>query len=534
MASFALGLEQLRANNGLPMLAVLSAVIVHHAVLKRYEIDHLATQLIAISTLGFFCVVYAGGFQQAIIIWSSFYTTLSASMLLYRAFFHPLQSFPGPFTAKLTSWWSVKQMISSDFTYYQTVLVSLRHKYGDYVRTGPRQISIFDQKAITPILGYNSKTTKGPFYDVLERSLHLNRDKQWHRQQRKIWDNAMKDSLSDYGPQVEDFTTELLARIQRAGGKAVPLREWMMHYAYDVMSAMAFGETMGFTTEKATPVACQIVEMISDSLKPIGTISLVPWFSKIVTTLTADIGPMKLYNGWTQQQLVGRKAMKNPKPDLMGHLLAATPETPEGQHLLFGESRLILTAGSETASTTLTLAFMFLAVHPRYQQLLRQEAENIEYSCLRTQPLLDAILYETMRLYPANYFVPQRVTPPEGLQIPDGPFIPGNIIVSVVLSALARDERNFRQPAEFIPERWTSKPELCINKSAFLPFLTGAYTCAGKNLALMEMRSVVRRVIAEYDVVLPADFDEVRFFGGIQDPALTVIPKQEIRFVQRN
>lgn len=38
------------------------------------------------------------------------------------------------------------------------------------------------------------------------------------------------------------------------------------------------------------------------------------------------------------------------------------------------------------------------------------------------------------------------------------------------------DERNFEHPNEFIPERWTSKPELTKNASVYSPFSIGKYS----------------------------------------------------------
>lgn len=40
---------------------------------------------------------------------------------------------------------------------------------------------------------------------------------------------------------------------------------------------------------------------------------------------------------------------------------------------------------------------------------------------------------------------------------------------------ISTDERNYEHPNEFIPERWTSKPELTKNASVFSPFSIGKY-----------------------------------------------------------
>jgi cytochrome P450 len=52
----------------------------------------------------------------------------------------------------------------------------------------------------------------------------------------------------------------------------------------------------------------------------------------------------------------------------MSHLIENTPKSRAGRLLLYGESRLIITAGSDTTATALTFAFVFLATHPEYSQ----------------------------------------------------------------------------------------------------------------------------------------------------------------------
>lgn len=52
----------------------------------------------------------------------------------------------------------------------------------------------------------------------------------------------------------------------------------------------------------------------------------------------------------------------------------------------------------------------------------------------------------------------------------------------------------------FIPERWTSRPDLVKDKRAFAPFSLGPFNCIGKNLALMEVRTVLSRLFYEFDI----------------------------------
>jgi cytochrome P450 len=225
--------------------------------------------------------------------------------------------------------------------------------------------------------------------------------------------------------------------------------------------------------------------------------------------------------------------LRDAKSDLISHLINSTPNDAAGRELLYGESRLIISAGSETTSTALTFIFMQLATNPPYMRAIRDEFRQnaATYHCQRSQPLLDAVIHESMRLWPSVFFASQRVTPPEGISI-NGRFIPGNMIIQMPSFPILRDARNFVHPDEFIPERWTEKPELVLNRQVFMPFSIGPYNCAGKGLAMMELRSVIGRVISEFDVVLPEGFEAQKYWDGIMDHFTAGPPMQRVRFVR--
>ena len=176
---------------------------------------------------------------------------------------------------------------------------------------------------------------------------------------------------------------------------------------------------------------------------------------------------------------------------------------------------------------------MHLATHPHYMSAVRAEflAHLPTYNCQHPLPFLEAVIQESMRMWPSVFFGSQRVTPPQGMDI-NGHFVPGNTIVHIPLFPLFRDPRYFVAPDEFLPERWTTRPELMRNKHAFIPFSTGAYSCAGKALALMEIRSVVARVVAEFDVVLDEGADVKAYWEGVMDHFTAGPPRMMVKFVR--
>ncbi|KAK8911062.1 hypothetical protein QC760_000124 [Botrytis cinerea] len=464
--------------------------------------------------------------------------SLWTNILVYRAFFHPLRNFPGPFGARLSKFWSLGKVVESKVRWYQ-VAGKLKEEYGDYVRTGPRELILFDPAAISVILGASFKLHKGPFYgSTSPESLHTTRNSDFHRKRRKIWDLAFKQSLTDYGPRVEEFTTHFLARLSKGAEDPLVINELCVQYSYDVMSALAFGIHTEFLNGKETAAAKKVLDNIQSGMSALAAVVHIPWMFTVIDVISFIGGPMKEFNDWSASQVEARRDMKNPKPDIVGHLIQHTENTPAGRALLNGDSRVIIGAGSDTTASALTTIFIHLAHYPEYQARLFEELRSVfedgTFANGKSSPLLDGIIQEVLRLYAPVTFNSQRVTPKGGLTI-GTVYIPGDTIVSLATWQLHRDPRNFKDPNKFIPERWTTSPDLIINKAAYLPFSMGVYNCIGKSLAMMELRSVIGRSIAEYEVSFPKNvkFDEEEFFGNVKDHFTSGIPRCELVFKRR-
>ncbi|OJD40248.1 cytochrome p450 [Diplodia corticola] len=282
---------------------------------------------------------------------------------------------------------------------------------------------------------------------------------------------------------------------------------------------------------------------------------------------------------------------------------ARSPHAPRTQAALNEDGRLIVTAGADTTSNTLINTFYYLSRRPALWRLLQRSLaplfplgpESFTYphlaANLAAAPLLDAVLNETMRLKPATPGGNPRVTPPEGLRVilhddddddddesgvgvgvgvgagegkakgkgkgrgaaPNNVlYIPGNTDVYISPHVLHRSPRYFVRPDEFLPERWIAdrrlggRPELIRRGNAgggagaFFPFQVGQFACAGKALAMWEMRSVVARVALRFDLgyegeeedggedVVGRVFDE-----GMRDTFTMTLGPMWVRFKER-
>lgn len=295
------------------------------------------------------------------------------------------------------------------------------------------------------------------------------------------------------------------------------LLELVNSFAYDVMSDVAFGKPMGLIDGTSTQETNDVLKKVNDGLALFGLLENVPWTLKALDVITSRVGPLKDWTDWSVSQIEARMALKDAKLDLVQHLIDNTPDDEEGRRLMHGDSRILIAAGSETIASALSFINVQLATHPQYIIKLRKELEQtVPFDSQRPLPLLDAVINESMRLWPSIFHGSRRVTPPEGITVL-GQYIPGNMIVQVPPFPLNRDPRFFVQPDEFMPERWMDGSKLVLNKDAFMPFSRGPYSCAGKALAMMEMRSVVARVVGEFDIRLPEGFVAEEYWDKVKD-----------------
>ena len=211
------------------------------------------------------------------------------------------------------------------------------------------------------------------------------------------------------------------------------------------------------------------------------------------------------------------------------------------------EAQLAIVAGADTNAITISNAFCLLCSHPEYQTMLYNELRDLPMSHnliddhhLIGKPYLSAIINEVLRLYPPVPSGLQRLTPPEGATIA-GRFVPGDMIISTPTYAIQRgkysllkcwrmrlvlilkDPRAFVQPNEFIPERWYSRPELILRKDSFVAFGYGTYNCAGKPLAMLQLRMVLAIIIRRFELSVPPGMEEeFRNFSEDQSDCFTL------------
>jgi cytochrome P450 len=95
------------------------------------------------------------------------------------------------------------------------------------------------------------------------------------------------------------------------------------------------------------------------------------------------------------------------------------------------------------------------------------------------------------------------------------------------------DEKTYTRCDDFIPERWSSQPELIKDKEAFAPFSIGPYNCIGKNLAYIELRTLTAQLLDRFEVTLAPGEDGSRLLRETKDHFTTGLAPLDLVFTKR-
>ncbi len=165
--------------------------------------------------------------------------------------------------------------------------------------------------------------------------------------------------------------------------------------------------------------------------------------------------------------------------------------TPLSEQDLRDEMLTLLTDGP--TSTSLAWIFERLMRHPDKLELAREEA-----IAGGDGSYVDAVIKETLRMRPPVPVVVRRLLEPMTL---GGHDLPAGTTVAPCIPLIHNREDFYPRPHRFLPERFLDGPAPTY---AWIPFGGGVRRCLAASYAEMEMKRVVRTVLADVDL-RPAD-----------------------------
>ena len=210
----------------------------------------------------------------------------------------------------------------------------------------------------------------------------------------------------------------------------------------------------------------------------------------------------KISNGTT---LNGVDHHQNGSSAFVKKLKGITKDEISGQGILF------FIAGFDTTHATFDHIIYYLAQYPEWQEKLYQElfaaADQLDYDQLRSLPVLNAIIGETLRLNPPLLVV-QRQSVADCELLDTGIKIQKNTLISIQPYIVHRNPEYFPDPLKFKPERFLTedKSQSAESHFAYMPFGVGPRLCVGMRFAQNELRIGLANLILNYRITIDPNF----------------------------
>ncbi|CAH1269317.1 CYP2U1 [Branchiostoma lanceolatum] len=165
-------------------------------------------------------------------------------------------------------------------------------------------------------------------------------------------------------------------------------------------------------------------------------------------------------------------------------------------------------AGTDTTSTTLRWALLYMILHPDIQEKVQQEIDSVlgpnqEPSMVhRSQmPCTEATLAEVLRLAPV---VPSSVLHATSNDtVFRGYSIPKNTAVLVNIWSVNHNPNLFPDPDKFDPTRFINDAGKYVKSDKVITFSMGRRVCLGEQLARMELFLIFTSLLKRFTFKLP-------------------------------
>jgi cytochrome P450 len=448
---------------------------------------------------------------------------------IYNIYIHPLKSYPGP---KLFAAYRLAYVISGIFGNLPFLVKGFHRKYGEVVRIAPDELAYSTESAWKDIYGFRHghlELQKDPYflappYPEKKSSIDSCNDEDHSRYRRLLSPAFSSQALSTQEPLIQKHVDHLITRLrENCSSRPQDIVAWYVWTTFDLIGDLAFGEPFGCLEKQETHPWVSLVlagfsaGMLISTIRryiPGGDVGTAAWL--VPKSLLEK--RFKHFE-FARAKLARRMAKGNERPDFISYILRHNND-PEHTNLIITPEELlpnagfIVAAGSETASTLLSGTTYYLLRNPKILAKATAEVRSgfenesdINFIGITSRMhYMLAVIDESFRMYaPLTTGLP-RLTPPAGICI-DGQWVPGNMRVSVFPVSASRSPRNFHKPEDFIPERWlkyqdVDSPFAKDKRSAMQPFSMGPRNCIGKNLAYMEMRLILAKLLWNFDLEL--------------------------------
>jgi cytochrome P450 len=288
-----------------------------------------------------------------------------------------------------------------------------------------------------------------------------------HREMRRVVQPAFhRQRIAGYEQTMREY-----AQAWQPPSGVFDMHAEMMELTLRIASKTLFGADAGEEADRVGAALHEVVMIFPDVLGPFGFIKR-----------RLPIGPTRRFRNARKvldeivlRLIEQRRKSGEDRGDALSMLLHESTDDRQVRD----EVMTLFVAGHETTANALTWTWYLLAKNPNVRERLRDELRADAET-----PYVDAVLNETLRLYPPAWILGRdalSTIESAGWCLRKG--------ATVLMSQLVmhRSPKYFDRPDEYLPERWLGNPPE-LPQFAYFPFGGGSRKCIGDRFAWSEAR----------------------------------------------
>lgn len=451
------------------------------------------------------------------------YSLLSAFARYYRS------QIPGPWYTNLTS----IVLKYHEFSKNRRLWIhTLHQKYGPAVRLAPNEVSFNNLEALKEIYqnggsGYDKTEFYNLFMQYGERTMFSTLNRRDHAERKKLFagsyalTNIIRPEILG---RIQERAMSMVQKCQSSVGGYLDVYVTLHCYALDGASHFLFSP--GGTSSINNQEDLKLMQELSyhDSVKQRLIQYYWPFIDKLVCIFQRKATPL------SKAYVLNRaRSDRSAETSLMGKLQSKSSLLTTVQ--MAAECMDHMAAGIDTTGDALCFLMHELSL-PRshdIQTKLREELLAHSGTNLDNLPYLDAVIKEGLRMFaPIPMSLPRYVPGPTSRRISGYMLSAGTIVscqpYSVHLLNSSTWGTGYLDPCNFVPERWLDSDRAVEMNRIFFAFGAGGRGCIGRNLAMMEMKTLLKEVYARFVTTVAKD---MRGNMCIDDQIIASRPKDQ-------